>query len=322
MNSFRNQFILVPISLLALLITSCGATPPVRNILSINKFGDPVYPGTNSVLNETQARHHFNDLLTFEENEMVLYIHGGLNTPIAADKRAMRLVDRMKDNGVHPVFVHWRSGLLTTYLEHTLHHRQGEYWPFILSGFVTSPFIVLSDIGRSIARTPIYWFYKFNTASKAAFPFEYPSEKNAQQFGKSVDVAGNAGFAELPVLVDSRGSFRKTGDSILNYGQFGISLATAPLFDLFGTSAWGIMKRRAGLLFVKTQPLDGEPHENLLHYEEKRKGALTRFLHNLSLRQQSNPNLKITLVGHSMGAIVSNQILRDWPNLKPTFRMS
>lgn len=310
----KTQLYFLTIMMIAL-CQGCSVTPPVNHVLSINKFGDAVYPGTQDVLNENRLDAHFDDLLTTDKNEIVLYIHGGLNIPSKADKRAKRLVDPMQESDVHPVFIHWRSGLATTYFEHAFNHRQGEYWSFF-PGLVTAPFIFLSDVGRSIARTPIYWFYKFNTATKAIFPFVYPSEKNALAVESSAAVKMESGFAEIPSLVSDKELIPLIERSAFNVVQFALSLPTAPLFDLFGTSSWGVMKRRAGLLFTKTRPMDGELQDDLDSYQQQREGALSRFMDELKIKQMNNPALEVTIVGHSMGAIVANRILRGWPDVK------
>jgi len=83
----------------------------------------------------------------------------------------------------------------------------------------------------------------------------------------------------------------------------------APLIDGFGTASWDTMLRRTQLLFrSETEFGKNSPTEET--------GGLTRFMTRFKEEIKQDPDhWEITLVGHSMGAIVLNEMIRRYPDL-------
>jgi hypothetical protein len=106
-----------------------------------------------------------------------------------------------------------------------------------------------------------------------------------------------------------------------------LKLASAPLIDGLGTSSWYLMLRSASQLFH----FEGEQgtHTNVgsnhaMPNDYRTSGALYRFLEKLrgeicgETYGQSCKNKQqweITLVGHSMGTIIANNIIREFGDL-------
>jgi len=80
------------------------------------------------------------------------------------------------------------------------------------------------------------------------------------------------------------------------------------LIDGLGTPAWNTMHRRTSLML---RP-EGDPQAESRRVAQwvPPDGALAVLLDTLTRFTKSNPAYRITLVGHSMGAIVSTEILR------------
>ena len=96
------------------------------------------------------------------------------------------------------------------------------------------------------------------------------------------------------------------------------------LLDSFGTSAWNNMLRRTRTMFRRPQEFNVEKGWTDLarlrqRLESPPTGAVAEFMRHLSaLAAQTNHHYQITLVGHSMGTIVLNELVRNYPNLPYT----
>jgi len=98
-------------------------------------------------------------------------------------------------------------------------------------------------------------------------------------------------------------------------------LLVAPAVDSFGTSAWETMLRRTHLLFNRDDEFfhaRSEPMERGRGrlVEIPRRGGISIFLRRLAkeiraAKENNGREWQITLVGHSMGTIIVNQMLRE-----------
>ncbi len=116
---------------------------------------------------------------------------------------------------------------------------------------------------------------------------------------------------------------RHTGDDLTRLGTYIATLptkvATMGLIDALGKNAWDNMLRRTPLLFQTEEEFDistmrNDPQEVDRSLDTKSGGAVSRFLYDLA-KKMTNENYEITLVGHSMGAIVLNEAIRNYPTL-------
>ncbi|ETR65009.1 MAG: hypothetical protein OMM_14965, partial [Candidatus Magnetoglobus multicellularis str. Araruama] len=203
------------------------------------------------------------------------------------------------------------SDFITTYSEHLFDNRQAITWPTF--GCITFPFELVADFGRGISRTPSIWWHRINFYLKALFCYNnfciYPDEKNAHLVNDKLK--NNTQFAETPELTDKRCLGRQIADAIFGLFELAVGLGTTPVVDSFGTGSWDMMKRRTEIMFTKAMPLDSD-YKNLTKYCELRQGAMKMFLDQLKGKHE----LEITLVAHSMGTIVANKIIREWPSIR------
>jgi pimeloyl-ACP methyl ester carboxylesterase len=98
---------------------------------------------------------------------------------------------------------------------------------------------------------------------------------------------------------------------------FPIKLAVAPVLDTFGTSAWINMQRRIHLLFHSDDEMQSSPitesarwRYELAHIPAS--GGLSRFIEHLleAKKKDAGYEWEIVLVGHSMGAIILNELIQ------------
>ncbi|MCX7824338.1 MAG: hypothetical protein N2689_02145 [Verrucomicrobiae bacterium] len=115
-------------------------------------------------------------------------------------------------------------------------------------------------------------------------------------------------------------------------GRAGLYVATLPIkmagqslvLDSLGTSAWDNMYRRTRTMFRQPGEFDVSQERNDSAKLRQRltsppTGAVAEFMRHLgALIAASNRNYQITLIGHSMGTIVLNELIRSYPNLPYT----
>jgi hypothetical protein len=96
------------------------------------------------------------------------------------------------------------------------------------------------------------------------------------------------------------------------------------VLDSLGTSAWDNMCRRTRTMFRQPQEFDAAADRDSPEKLQQRlasppTGAVAEFLRHLgALTASSRRNYQITLIGHSMGTIVLNEMVRNHPNLPYT----
>ncbi len=316
---------LLSLLLLVVAFSGCAHTWPnegvVDNILAVDKLGAPLNPAKGEVfVNAVEIDEHIRKLLPHDQNSVLIFIHGGLNIESTANERANIYTEHMKTDGYWPVFITWPSGFFSTYLEHTFFLRQGEYWTW--TGPMTSPVVLVEDLGRGVIRTPMVWYYQGRDFSKSVVFDWLPNEKNAKKVNQMLAIEQPSRFAEVPSVVDAKGDLvgeqkwlSAIGNGLKGVAQTTLGLITAPIFDSFGTSAWDDMKRRTQLTVARTW-IDKPTFDTVDSYVKEREGGVVAFFEALKKRQQENKDLKIVLIGHSMGTIVANNILRQWPEIK------
>lgn len=298
------------------------------NVIAIGKNGnpvDPLDPDRVKELDRDKFQNLINRVLATQKRKIIIYIHGGLNTPRTEISKANEILNYLKRQDVAPfvdykiIFINWRSGLLTTYYDHLFNQRQGENWP--KAGFITAPFVFTSDIFRGVAHTPSNWLFQTNDYMRAvSFDPCYsimPSLKNATYIN-CLNHAEKEDFGEISQLTDmsdSRSTIKKISDNTIGALKLLAGLATAPLFDAIGSGAWSVMKQRTEVMFVKQKPDSRPEYSDIESYDAIRSGALSIFLTALE-KTQKREEKEIVLVGHSMGSIVANNMLLDRPNIK------
>ncbi|MBU0730510.1 MAG: hypothetical protein KKE17_12450 [Proteobacteria bacterium] len=296
---------------LFLLSACCTATnTPVENIIEIDKKGRPGIPDSDAIFTRKDYEEHLEkNLLNFgNKKKVIIFIHGGLNTTECSEVRAEELKTKFGDE-YHPVFIHWRSDLTTTYIEHLWNHRQGEHWDFW--GPVTSPIVFGIDIGKGIVRTPMIWWYQLVSFLKAC-GYDAAHYENAKKIGTLLENDPRVNYTPGE---DYRGNSLEIFQGVIGFFEFAGSLITAPLFDAVGTGSWDVMKRRTDTMFATMFTADDlDEYKSLDEYERMKQGSLAIFFEKLKTKNLSG--VEVILVGHSMGTIVASEILSKWPEIQ------
>ncbi len=284
--------------------------------------------------------------------KVLIFIHGGLNEQRETLVRVLTLSEQMKD--FYPIFVNWDSSLVSSYFnEHLLRTRQGKEWPTGL-GSLWSPGVLAGDIGRGLTRAPLVWLLEAQAAldslgfvpvlgsvqrrMRGQIPMVEPDEDEvARRTGEALVCRDSAcdcakpGSSEPQISIGrAAGGGGTIGSAVRSLFWLPVRVAISPIVESGGAAAWASMKRRVRLLFNNETEFLLEPEEASAHADDYSwvdrapESALRRFMRALREEQcgpqgehASCDRLEITIVGHSMGAIITNELLRV-ANFEPT----
>lgn len=246
------------------------------------------------------------------KKRMLIYIHGGLNTGVGAIQRAAGFSKSIEDGGYYPLFINWNSALLHSYREHVFYIRQGEHWGWNpLSLILISPFYLAADVARAIVKAPIAWFQMIRS-DRESRPSSF---KNRLVLDRVVELreSGNAGV-EIQPGEDRRSTKERNRAAVAYFSTLPTKLIAVPIIDGLGASAWETLIRRARVLFNTDE---GQSLRVDLAAAREARGGLALFFDEVARfmnEEGEKGEWEITIVGHSMGTIVANEIIRTYVN--------
>jgi pimeloyl-ACP methyl ester carboxylesterase len=241
-----------------------------------------------------------------------LYIiaHGGLNTYRTSLKRVQEHLLEMNEPGnaqpeaIYPVFLVWNSSGLGSYWDHLTRIRRGTVWN--VAARVTALPYALFDAVAVVASTPESWAVQVLSPLRSAW------------FNRDLPCI----HVSLPTEGSLADRVRGPDDSGCGWGlrHFGFliptsaaKIVTTPVADTLGHRAWNVMLRRADLLVRNSAaaPDAGYDSDHVGGVE-----ALMRAIDaKIASEEWDGSQVHITLIGHSMGAFIVNNIVRRFPDL-------
>jgi len=304
---------------------------PTKHVIMVNGRGELLNPENKPYkeIDENEYARYFENIINNIKNQktdngkkkILIFVHGGLNEFDSALERAKRLYPEISKDNYYPVFIIWKSGLRSSYFEHLFKIRQGvvyRYW-----GPVTSPFYLIADFGHALTHAPIVIFHQITTDLKSTFPKSFTGYKNwlelyeelNKRYGANPNEAINisCGNIEWPLI--------KSYIWIFKYSlTFPIKYSTAPFIAGMGKSSLRNMSRRTKTLFRKPSEFDirdiKNDHEKVREaLDTQPTGAVSQFMESLKGLVHYSAGYEMTLIGHSMGTIVLNEIIRNYGDL-------
>ncbi|PYL59881.1 MAG: hypothetical protein DMF24_11980 [Verrucomicrobia bacterium] len=278
----------------------------------------------------------FADIRKSKPKEIIIYIHGGLNNIDSAIAKSALLADRVGPD-VYFIGICWNSNLMPTYDQHLLGIREGLHEP--TRAILTVPAMLLADIGGAAARLPLNATSFIEQDLYTAYPRLFGRRRLAERrYDQIKNAAKNSKLQGLTVM-DAKDQRPEVDRVALDFGRwlvtYPIKLPSTLLLDIFGVQPWKNMLRRTRTMFERESefiphltyrdalalakcPLVTHEQVNATQLLDQlnytgRKGAMWHFCRYLATglwpRSESKCP-KVTLIGHSMGAIVSCEMLQ------------
>jgi len=241
--------------------------------------------------------------------KLLIFVHGGLNTQTGSVERVEKLTPRILKADYYPIFINWRSSWAFSYFNHLFLVRQGEEMGTL--GPASSPVVLGYDAGRAVLRAPLVWSSQIYGWTQSLPDTGLPDDLGPREAQLREEQKRNPAKAiGIMTGVDERSDSEVaySGASWFVLGPF--RMLTAPLIDGFGTSAWDNMLRQTQLLIHTMKEYKGKRPTEV--------GGLARVMNQIKDQvktlKAASKGWEIMLVGHSMGTIVLNDLLRDIPD--------
>jgi pimeloyl-ACP methyl ester carboxylesterase len=232
--------------------------------------------------------------------KIILYAFGGMNTLDSTVERTEEMSGTIyKESDYYPILINWESSLSDSYFDHLLYIRRGV--KSYAYGPILAPFYLLGDLGRAAIRLPINLVLQTNGLFRDDAPGSRISSKESKKI-KKLKIKYYLGK-------DYKKDYYSLPRSALFITLLPFRVVTTALIDVGGTSAWAVMIRRSKTVFQKTQTFETDFQDEVKALSSPPDGALSLLMDRLVKFDQENPGYEFTLIGHSMGAFITNGIL-------------
>ena len=274
-------------------------------------YGDGQIDRIRAELDKFKINHETGDPEGKNRNILV-FVHGGLNPQKKAIDLADMVSPEMEREGFFPLFLIWRTGPIETYWEQSAYVRDGwRYEEFRAD----TPLYWITDIGQALVRAPLIYLRQLSRVTTRAIAspgdgWALKDEKDHYE-GGAVTAKNNLIFARETVDTPHR----DPTDDINYFLTFPFRALASPPIDGLGKTAWENMVRRARTTVHQTAEFDPDCFVgNSLGV-----GGFSMIFRALSEWLRDNDpthEFRITLIGHSMGAIVLNELIRTYADIE------
>lgn len=311
-----------------------------RHVVAVNGRGEfkPVkftHPDCNGQEPITKLDDHLRKIVESVRDSgkkrLLIFIHGGMNDYQDSLGRVERdLPKMMKDRDTYPIFVVWPSEMFDSYGDSIANYYQGS-WDH-MGYFLSVPFMFATDLAEVGARSLISYGKQtnlllgsscFNEAMRDVIPLYCGPNPNKPAFAEINPTNGQRnqnddernptndpceeadppkGFSCVKTSAKEAGDFWRLKNILLSP----LKLISVPVIDPLGERDWNSMISRTR--FAMRQPCK----EDVWGKGNCKVGPAYKLF------KVINENLKdreITLIGHSMGAIVASEVVNAFPDL-------
>ncbi|MCB1163068.1 hypothetical protein KDL67_10315 [bacterium] len=306
-----------------------------RHVVLVDGRGRPLDPATGKRLDAPGStltfESHLDSLLgnirrqgESGHRDVLLFVHGGLNSFDGSRERALRVGPAMEEAGYQPLFLIWSSNLLVGLKDQAARARNDVHVNPVLNGlyFVSLlPSVVVRGVGRMPEVYPLQLSEDLSTMSSTFFTWQ-TDVRRIYEAAMEDAKRGEADRLEMSWPIDDRpGKVRMFGRGALWARTFPLRIVTSPFITELGASAWHSMRSRSQAMFRRPDEFTYQKGDSsgLRRYDGGGGGGLTRYVNafadSLASARQQGRDYSLTLVGHSMGTIIISEVLRRWPEL-------
>ena len=352
----KQPFPFPPLLLIALMFTGCGETIQVKDYDNTLKHmialqGDGTsyrLEPKNEVADEAPSpivdmKEHVDFLVSKipQKSRILIYIHGGLNGIRGSVEKVNELVKEVDNEGgrnddfpYYPIVINWESSIHEAYFDHLYRIRQGKESPIF--GKVTAPFYFLADVGRALFRYPITLGFQFY---RGINPIPVSDGSDLNKFNtKLFDPRPNPDQILLGRNRIEPFTWPWFSDRLTYVFPGILKIITTPVLDAFGKAGWENMVRRTQTALrtpeeFETEALTVAEVQNITRLKDpslkpvlereksKPTGGLSVLMERLRLlkKMHGSQDYKVTLIGHSMGTLMLNEVLRLYGDSEKDF---
>lgn len=240
---------------------------------------------------------------------IVIFVHGGLVDELSLVRRVNSVLGKIPDD-TFPVFINWQSGLLDTYPYQLFKVRNGELSRWAKYNW---PVHFITDIADIIVQAPKSWTISGSHAFDSGVRRKQADiDESLASYGKQYSFVNVVDNGRLP---------SKFWNSVKWWTASPGKLVATPVAHVIGKPAWDEMLRRAdNVVFPGVRGIDeivetGYKLPGNYRTSEgvpiSAVGAFLKRITDLKTRAISeNRTFEVDVVGHSMGAIIVNRLLR------------
>lgn len=308
-----------------------------HHVIACDGMGQAFDPETDVDMPDDVLEQHIRHILVHAKGEceaavksnpkrkrrLLIHVHGGLNSTedslAVAERSIKNMAFEAGEDWHYPIFVTWDSGFWRSWGDYIWQLRHGRRTPWW--GPITAPIYLATDLARGAVEAPRMWVFQLGTdasvGGKVLFDWNMlPSWQNAATaYNALTDKPKNHVRAKLGDY--SRSGWAHAGRMGLYVLTFPFTFATAPLVGPgLGQGSWEGMQHAASNLFhtydefdLRTQPPD--IHVVRPRLKQAPTGAFAILLKQLAAATKTSEEpFEITIVCHSMGAMIVNDALR------------
>ncbi len=222
--------------------------------------------------------------------QILVYAHGGLTGHVDGLRDIDRLVSPqpgpLRGTDYFPIFINWDSSIDDTVKDDLFEVRHGERNPFIVTGYLTSPFRIVARLLDSLT----------GGVSAVAYMIDNWWETRAEP------------PRENERLDDRAGRWYETA------WTWPTKVVTWPVIAGYGKGAWDMMLRRIDQMF--SFDIQGTRRKGAARALFDRIRDRTRVPGTWNVPSTGPQPVTLTLAGHSMGAIIVNRAVAEFADVQ------
>ena len=238
--------------------------------------------------------------------KILIFVCGGMNSLEYNVERAEKLTREIYEKSdFYPICINWQTSLFNCYFEHLLFIRKG-YKTYTL-GPPLAPFYFIMDIGRALLYLPVGLVYQSYGTFYGNFE-EVETTMEIEKALKNLKIRYFLGKDHTPTSI-------RVIRQINYIAGFPIRPLTSLLIDTFAKSSWDIMKRRSRTIFEQVQHFEAVDEKVVLNALSPCDGAMSQLMDRLSVMSKNDNEIEFTLIGHSLGPAIINELLMRYNKL-------
>ena len=236
-----------------------------------------------------------------KQQTVLLFIQGGLNDVKDGTARADRLTEAiLKDTNspAYPIFIAWDANLISAWGEQYTTHRGLDDKAF---GIVLAPLTFTANLGRLLSRLPFSTFEQGYAGMRTLRAPCYGGGTNEphwiprpEQANQQYDILLSTNYSVQ--FEPGQKSWTLPARGVLMLFEAIPKVLCGAIVDTGGKAGWDFMLRRTKTMFTLSRSLD--------------RGGMDFFGEELVKYMRAHPNKRLVIVGHSMGSIVANELIR------------